>query len=70
MQPKERLNPATDIGSGRLGSDECDMLILLHELLLSYEVSARYIHFYRVSHLKVRFMELFLPGCKELWVTC
>ena len=28
------------------------MLILLHELLLSDEVSARYIHLDRVSHLK------------------
>jgi hypothetical protein len=59
MQTKERLNPATDVCSGRPGSGECDMLILLHELLLSHEVSARYIHLYRVSHLKVRFMKRF-----------
>lgn len=64
METKERLNPATDIGSGRPGSGECDMLILLHEFLLSDVVSARYIHLYRVSHLKVRFMELFSPWVK------
>jgi hypothetical protein len=64
IPPKERLNPATDIGGGRPGSAECDMLILLHELLLSDEVSTRYIHLYRVSHLKGRFMKLFSPWVK------
>jgi hypothetical protein len=42
------------------------MLMVLHELLLSSEVSERYIHLYRVSHLKVRFMELFSPWRKGL----
>jgi hypothetical protein len=64
MQTKERLNPAADICRGRPGSGECDMLIVLHELLLSYEDSARYIHLYGVSHLEVRFMELFPPWVK------
>jgi hypothetical protein len=38
------------------------MLIWLHELLLSPEVSERFIHLYRVSHLKARFVKLFLPA--------
>jgi hypothetical protein len=42
------------------------MLIVLHELLLSPEVSVRYIHLYSVSHLKVRFMERFSPWVKGL----
>src|SRR5438876_6768911 len=39
------------VKNSRPGSGACDMLIVLHELLLSDEVSARNIHLYRVSHL-------------------
>jgi hypothetical protein len=34
MQTKKGLDPATDIGRGRLGSGEGGMLVLLHLLLL------------------------------------
>ena len=34
METKKGLDPVTDIGRGRLGSDEGDMLVLLHFLLL------------------------------------
>jgi len=44
------------------------MLILFHELLLSHEVSERYIHLYRVSHLKAKFLKLFLYLVKGFMV--
>src|SRR5436309_1016982 len=59
MQIKKGLNPATDLGRGRPGSGEGGMLILLHDLLLSREVSERSIHLYRVSHLKGKVHEAF-----------
>jgi len=59
MQMKKGLDPATDIGRGRPGSGEGGMLILLHDLLLSREVSERSIHLYRVSHLKGKVHEAF-----------
>jgi len=41
------------------------MLMVLHELLLSDGISARYIHLYRVSHLRAKFMKLFSHQGKE-----
>jgi hypothetical protein len=35
MQPKQDLDPATDISGGRGCASKCDMVILLHLLLLS-----------------------------------
>jgi hypothetical protein len=58
MQMHKLLCPSTDLGGARLGSKECGMLVVLHELLLSHGVSERYIHLYRVSHLKAQFMRL------------
>jgi hypothetical protein len=68
MQTTKLLCPSTDFDSGRPGSGECGMLILLHDLLLSYEVSERYIHLYRVSHLKAKFMKLFSCLLKGIMV--
>jgi len=68
MQTNKLLCPSTDFDSGRPGSGEYDMLILLHDLLLSHEVSESYIHLYRVSHLKAKFMKLFSYLLKEIMV--
>ena len=39
MQMAQFLNPTTEIGGGGLGSKKRDLLIVLHDLLLSCEVS-------------------------------
>ena len=62
MQLGERLRPLHNLGRGRLGSGEGDMLELLHDFLLSVETSAVGIHTNRVSHLKVKIVKRFSGG--------
>ena len=50
MQSKKGLGSAADIGGGRPGSGEGGMLILLHDLFLSHEISEGYLCTHRVSH--------------------
>jgi hypothetical protein len=62
MQLGERLRPLHNLGRGRLGSGEGDMLGLLHDFLLSVETSDVGIHTNRVSHLKVKIVKRFSGG--------
>ena len=59
MQMREGLGPSHNFVEGRLGSDEGDMLGLLHDLLLSRVVSEGGLHPYRVSQVKEKIMKLF-----------
>jgi hypothetical protein len=53
------LNPSHYIFGSRSDFVACAMLLLLHGVLLSSEVSERYIRMYRVSHFKEKFMKSF-----------
>jgi hypothetical protein len=65
MQVGEGLSPLHDLGRGRLGSGEGDMLGLLHDLLLSGETSAVGIRTNRVPHLHMKIVKCFSGGLKQ-----
>lgn len=53
MQMEQCFHPTTEIGGGGLGSSQSDLLILLHDLLLSCGVSLiKYSHLQRVTWCK------------------
>jgi hypothetical protein len=64
MEPGERLRPLHNLGRGRLGSIEGDMLGLLHDFLLSVGTSTVDIHTNRVSHLKLKIVKRFQGALK------
>jgi hypothetical protein len=66
MQTSKALDPATDISGGRSGLGECGMFVLLHDLLLSHEISEKYIRLYRVSHGREKFMKFFHGSLRGL----
>ena len=59
MQVGECLSPLYDLGRGRLGSGEGDMLGLLHGLLLLVEAFAVDIRTNSVPHLQVKSVKCF-----------
>src|SRR5258708_31866552 len=65
MQVGECLSPLHDLGRGRLGSGEGDMLGLLHGLLLLVEASAVDIRTNSVPHLQVKIVKCFSEGLKK-----
>jgi hypothetical protein len=65
MQMRESLSPSHNFVRGRLGAGEGDMLVLLHDLLLSRVVSECGLHPYRVSQVKEKIMKLFHGSEKE-----
>src|SRR5260221_2012483 len=65
MQVGEGLSPLHDLGRGRLGSGEGDMLGLLHGLLLLVEASAVAIRAINVPHLKVKIVKCLSEGLKK-----
>jgi hypothetical protein len=68
MQTNKGLNPAADSGGGRPGSAKGDMLVLLHELLLPYEISEGRLCTYRVSHGRKGFMKPFSFFVKAIMI--
>jgi hypothetical protein len=65
MQLGEQMRPLYNLGRGRLGSGEDDMLGLLHDFLLSGETSAVGSRTNRVSHLKVKIVKRFSGVLKQ-----
>ncbi len=65
MQLGERLRPVHNLGRGRLGSGEGDMVGLLHDFLLSGETSAVGSRTNSVSHLKVKIVKRFSRVLKQ-----
>src|SRR5260221_1811566 len=65
MNVCECLSPLHDLGRGRLGSGQGDMLGLLHGLLLLVEASAVAIRTNSVPHLKVKLVKCFSEGLKK-----
>jgi hypothetical protein len=52
MQMEKLLCPTIDIARGGLRANESGMLMVLHVLFLSFEISEKFIHLYRISYLK------------------
>src|SRR5258706_2160080 len=65
MQVGECLSALHDLGRGRLGSGEGDMLGLLHGLLLFVEASTVDIRTNSVPHLKGKIVTCFSEGLKK-----
>jgi len=60
MQLGECLCPSHHLGNGRPRFKRNDMLLMLHCLLLSNEISESDIRTYRVSQMKEKIMKLFM----------
>jgi hypothetical protein len=59
VQMGQGLCPLHNLGWGRVGFHKGDMLVVLHGLLLSHELSERYFHLSRVSHVEEKFLKPF-----------
>jgi hypothetical protein len=58
VQVKQFLGPTADIGGGGLSSSKRALLMVLHDLLHSSEISGNWIDLFRVSHRSEKVMKL------------